>query len=182
MLLKKNGLTLAGAAAVLGLALSLPAQAHVHHDEGHQQHKQMKGEAMPVAKGIKVHMGWSRALPPVVKNGAAYLMIHNYSGERNAIVGAYSDVAGSVEMHTSESGSDGMMTMSQLDKVAIQPGGAVTFKPGGHHFMLIDLKKPLKAGEQFPLYLKMARGGDVKVMIDIKGADKQQAHNHHHHH
>lgn len=184
MLLKKSGLlSMTAAIGVAGASFGISANEHQHqnhknmHHEAHQEHHQQ----MP-AKGIKVHMGWSRALPPVVKTGAAYLMIHNYSAQSNAIVGAHSDVADKVEIHTSEQGTDGMVSMEQLSRVEIKPGGAVTFKPGATHLMLLGLKQPLKAGEEFPLYLKMAEGGDVKVMITIKGGSDQSAHQHHGHH
>ncbi len=42
----------------------------------------------------------------------------------------------------------GVMKMRPVEGgLEIKPGETVTFKPGGYHVMLVDLKAPLQAGQ-----------------------------------
>lgn len=174
MLLKKHSLM-----AVITGALLVPPGSLAHEpaqqgEQGSTRHQQP--HHLVTASGITAHQGWARALPPVVKTGAVYLTLQNDSGDENAIIGAHSDRAERVEIHHTWQDGDGMMVMSQLERVELPPGAAVIFQPGGQHLMLIGLTAPLQAGQQFPLYLKMARGGDVKVMVDIRAVSAGRTH------
>lgn len=42
-------------------------------------------------------------------------------------------------------------------------------KPGGLHIMLVNLKQPLRKGDQFPLSLKFERGGIKEATITVYG-------------
>jgi len=43
----------------------------------------------------------------------------------------------------------------------------VELKPGGYHIMLMDLKRPLNAGETFPITLHFARAGDITATVVV---------------
>ena len=59
---------------------------------------------------------------------------------------------------------DGVMQMREIPGgLAIPADGSVSLKPGGYHVMLIDLKKPLKAGETVQLTLNFEKAGKVDV-------------------
>jgi copper(I)-binding protein len=64
----------------------------------------------------------------------------------------------------------GVMSMRSLDKIKVEPGQVVTLQPGGMHMMLIDLKRPLTAGQSFPLTLKLADGDSVTVAVSVLSA------------
>lgn len=59
------------------------------------------------------------------------------------------------------------MKMRRLDGVTVAGGQSVTFKPGGYHLMLMDLKQPLKQGEKLPLTLVFEKAGEVSVEAAI---------------
>ena len=123
--------------------------------------------AEPYVHGdLSVHRPWSRALPAVAPNGGAYFHIENGGDEAVHIVSAASTVAGRVELHTHEM-DGGLMKMRHIDSVEVPARGAVTFKPGGLHVMLIGLKTPLVAGERFPLTLEFENAGAIDVMVEV---------------
>ena len=57
--------------------------------------------------------------------------------------------------------------MRPVASLVIAPNETKVLQLGGLHFMLVKLKKPLVAGEHFPLTLEFADAGsvDVKVMV-----------------
>jgi copper(I)-binding protein len=78
-------------------------------------------------------------------------------------------VASRVEFHIHA--MDGsVMTMRQLDSIDLKAGETATLKPGGLHIMLIDLKRPLKEGESFPLTLTLDGGGSLAFEVKVLGA------------
>ena len=109
---------------------------------------------------------WSFELPPVSPNGAAYLRIENRGQASDRLVSAHSPIAGRAEMHTHEM-AGGMMKMRRVHSVEIPAQGEVAFEPGGLHVMLLGLKKPLVAGERFPLVLEFEKAGAVEVSVEI---------------
>lgn len=149
--------------ALLLLTLTLmagPALAHKEQDHG--------GAGKPAASGeVRVMHAWARATPPGAANGAAYLQIHNGGAQADRLVGADSDRSRVTELHTVEM-KDGVAAMVQLDAVPLAAGETVRFEPGGRHVMLIALDRPLKEGEHFQLTLRLERGGEVKVPVEVR--------------
>ena len=105
------------------------------------------------------------------------------------IVGAESAGAGVVELHQMSINSAGVMSMRQVEALEIAAGEALELKPGGYHLMLMDLKKkPLAAGDTFPIVLKFqttdgklhTQGVNMEVRA-ITAPAKPTEHNHHHH-
>lgn len=116
----------------------------------------------------------------VSKTGAAYFMaIKNNGKVDDQLMGAKSDVSSSVEIHKMVMENDSMK-MRAVPEVQLPAGYEVTFKHGqanGYHLMLIDLKKPLKEGDKFPLVLKFKRAGECQAEIWVE-ALKADAHKH----
>jgi hypothetical protein len=115
-----------------------------------------------------------------VKNGAAYFMAIKNSGKQNdQLIGAGSDVSRSVEIHEMTM-DKGVMKMRAVPEVQLPAGFDVTFKHGqanGYHLMLIDLKKPLKLGDKFPIMLKFKRAGECQAEVWVE-APKADEHKH----
>ncbi len=66
--------------------------------------------------------------------------------------------------------NNGVMTMRPLDKGSwIEPGKTVKLAPGGYHLMLMDLKNPLKQGDQVPLTLEFEKAGKVDAVARRAG-------------
>ena len=76
------------------------------------------------------------------------------SSDGARLVGASSSVAGVVEIH--EMVMEGsVMKMRAIPGLDLPPGRSVELKPGGYHVMLMDLKRPLKAGDRVPVELRI---------------------------
>ncbi|MEA2863035.1 MAG: periplasmic copper chaperone [Bradyrhizobium sp.] len=125
------------------------------------------------AGDLLISQAWSRATPGGAKIGGGYLTIENKGSTPDRLTGGSADVAGRVELH--EMGTtDGVMKMRPLDKgLTIEPGKTVKLAPGGHHLMLVDLKTPLKQGEQVPVTLDFEKAGKAKVTLDVQGIGAQ---------
>lgn len=115
---------------------------------------------------VHVMSAWSRALPPVSRNGAVYLSMKNYAAVPDRLVGASSPIAEQVEIHT-HAMEGGMVTMRRLVDIVLNPGEYVRLEPGGNHLMLIGLKEPLKEGGQIPLTLEFENASPVELWVTV---------------
>jgi copper(I)-binding protein len=120
-------------------------------------------------EGLKVEQLWARASLAGVRNGIVYGRLADDGGAAVELVSASTPVADHVEFHE-DNMTGGVMTMRPLDGIKVEPGQVVTLQPGGMHMMLVDLKRPLTAGQSFPLILKLADGGSVTVAVSVLGA------------
>lgn len=136
--------------------------------------------AGPVARAEEVKAGdlvitqaWSRATPPGAKIGAGYLTIENKGTTADRLTGITSEAAGKIEVHEM-SMNNGVMKMRPVEGgLAIDPGKTVKLAPGGYHLMMMDLKKPLKQGDEVPVTLDFAKAGKVAVTLDVEGVGAQ---------
>lgn len=128
---------------------------------------------------IEVSQAWSR---PAVAGGtgAGFLTLTNRSKAPDALTGAESPMARKVEVHRTTM-AGGVMKMAKVERVAIPPGGKVTFAPGGHHLMLFGLTKALNAGDRVPATLIFASGARVKVELVVGTGAAAPAMDHSHH-
>jgi copper(I)-binding protein len=121
------------------------------------------------AERVTVNNAWARATAPSQEVGAAYMDIKSVTDA--TLTKVESPVADVVEIHMM-SMKNGVMEMRMLETMPLPAGKVVKLEPGGFHLMLIDLKKPLKAGEDiaFTLHIKDAKGGtrQMKVAAPIK--------------
>jgi copper(I)-binding protein len=116
--------------------------------------------------GIEAHDFWARSAM-AGGNGAAYMLLHNHATSDDALVGASSDVAETVEIHLSQMKADGTMEMIQQESIALPADGEVELKPGSYHVMLIGLKQDLKAGDEFSLTLHFTNHEDITLTIPV---------------
>ncbi len=112
--------------------------------------------------------------------GAVYFMnIKNNGKDVDQLIGARTDASSSVEIHEM-SLENNIMKMRAIPEVQLPSGFEVTFKHGqanGYHLMLIDLKKPLKLGDKFPMTLKFKKAGECQAEVWVE-APKGEAHKH----
>lgn len=100
---------------------------------------------------------------------AVYLTIANAGTAADRLVSAATDIAGIVEIHTSEMDSQGVMRMRPLtDGLEIPPNGSVNLEPGGYHIMLMELNQPLMPGTTITLTLKFASGTTLEVEAEVR--------------
>jgi copper(I)-binding protein len=121
------------------------------------------------ASALRMESPWARASLSGVRNSIVYGALVNEGSAALTIVGGSTPMASRVEFHIHAMNGD-VMTMKQLDSIALKPGERVTLQPGGLHIMLIDLKQPLKQGASFPLTLVTGDGASLDVMVKIESA------------
>ncbi len=120
------------------------------------------------AAGVTVQDAWVRAMPPGARTSAAFLTLHNGDDRPHALVGAASDVARLVELHT-HLHDHGVMRMRPVARIAIPAHGSVRLQPGGYHIMLIDLRHPIRAGDSVALTLRLEDGSTLAVQAEARG-------------
>jgi periplasmic copper chaperone A len=120
------------------------------------------------SKSLVITQPWSRATPGGAKVAGGYLTIENRGPATDRLLSASSAVAKKLEMHEMTVNS-GVMTMRPIEGgLAIEPGKAVKLAPGGVHLMFVELKAPLKQGEQIPVTLTFERAGEVKALFEVQ--------------
>lgn len=113
--------------------------------------------AMPaLAADIKIENAWVRAPAPGQAVVGGFLDITSSQSDAS-LVSASSPVAEVTELHEM-SMKNGVMIMRPVPYIRLPKGQIIKLAPGGLHIMLIDLKKPLKAGDKVPLMLKTLSG------------------------
>ena len=118
---------------------------------------------------VELNHAWARATAPGQEVGAAYLELKSATDQ--TLVKVESPAAGSVEIHKMTM-KNGVMEMRMLETLELPAGQTVKLEPGGFHFMLFDLKQPLKTGESVPLTLnlkdKAGKASTLKVDLPVK--------------
>jgi len=123
-----------------------------------------------------VSEAWSRATPPGVEVGAAYMVIKGGSRD-DRLVGASSERADMVHLHDVVE-EDGVAKMRSTEEVAVPAGKRVELAPKGKHLMLMGLDAPLVTGQTYALVLQFAESGEQKVTVTVREATAEPAHQH----
>ena len=104
-----------------------------------------------------------RATIGSMPSSAAYLSITNQGAMADRLLAVESSLAHKTELHTMDV-TNGVMKMRQIDDgIAIPSGKTIQLAPGGFHVMLIGLKAPLNADENYQVTLVFEKAGKVKV-------------------
>lgn len=118
---------------------------------------------------VKISEAWVRASAPGQSVGAAYMTLN--SAEDSTLVYVETPVADAAEIH-SMTMDNGVMKMRMLDELTLKAKTPQTLAPGGFHLMLMDLQKPLKAGENVTFRLcfkdKTGKITDQLVTLPVK--------------
>jgi len=122
---------------------------------------------------------WVRGTVAPQKATGAFMQITSAQGGK--LVSAQSPLAGVTEVHEMAMEGD-VMKMRAVPALELPAGKAVELKPGGYHLMLMDLKQPLKAGENLPLTLtieaKDGRRETLELKVPVRAAAAAVEHKH----
>jgi copper(I)-binding protein len=119
------------------------------------------------AGALEISQPWARATPKGADSGAAYLTVTNTGKTLERLSCTSSDAAATCQVHEM-SMHNGVSQMRPMeDGVPIKPGETVTFKPGGYHIMLGNLKHQLQQGKTVEATLKVSDGSTVSVQFPI---------------
>jgi copper(I)-binding protein len=124
------------------------------------------------ADAVQISNAWARATAPGQEVGAAYMTLK--SATTLQVTQAETKIAEAVEIHEMTM-KDGVMKMRMMEILDLPAGKEVHLEPGGFHFMLFDLKEPLKAGSSFDLILniKDAQGKTSKQTVKVPVKPRQ---------
>ena len=116
------------------------------------------------AANLSVTDAWARATMPGQKVSAAYMQLQSDADAR--LVSASSPAVPRVEVHEMKMDGD-VMRMREVKSIELPKGKTVSLEPGGYHIMLMNLTKPIAAGEVIPLTLVVESGGKRQT-IEVK--------------
>jgi len=119
------------------------------------------------AAGIEVRQAFSRASIGQATSGVVYLTLVNHSSLPGRLIAASTPAAARSDLHMSERSGD-VVKMRRLETLAIEPGEAVAFEPGGAHIMLSGLTAPLREGDRLALTLEFETAGVLTVEVPVK--------------
>lgn len=123
---------------------------------------------------LAVEGAWARTVLQGQGASAAYMVLT--AREPLTLTGAVSPAAGIVEIHQMKMEGE-VMKMRAVDTLALAAGQKVEFKPGGYHFMLMDLKARFQAGASVPLTLQFrdAKGAERTLAVTVPVRHQPQA-------
>ena len=138
-----------------------------------------------VAK-LQLDDAWARQSPMGATMGAAYLNITSPVEDTLVGVSVAPDVAKEAQVHetvmaqTNAGGNEGESTtpmkgtggdemmMREVGSISLPAGEMVELKPGGFHIMLIELAKPLTAGQKIKITLEFEKAGTKTVNAEVR--------------
>lgn len=110
---------------------------------------------------VVVDDAWIKAAPSGMT--AIFGTLRNPTTQPVTVVSATTSVSDRAEMHEVV-GNAGQMVMQQKPGGFVIPAnGSHALKPGGDHIMVLDLDKPVVAGEQVTATLTLADGTTVRI-------------------
>lgn len=98
---------------------------------------------------------------------AAYFEVMNGTDVPVAIIDATSTAARAVEMHETKL-EGGMMSMRQVERIVLEAHRRTRLQPGGSHLMLIDVHRPLRAGDTVDLTLTLSDRSTRRVNARVE--------------
>lgn len=132
------------------------------------------------ASAIDVDNAYIREVPPGAMATGSFLTLKNNSGQEVRLIGAASNAAKKVELHT-HINDKGVMKMRQISHISIGAHQETKLQPGGLHIMFIGLQKELKAGQTIPMTLEFEDGSQKELTVPVKSIMKPMGTMHHHH-
>lgn len=115
-----------------------------------------------ICGSIEVKNAIIYAAPPKANNGGAFMEIKNLTDKEMVLIGAENNVSRVTELHTHIE-EQGMKKMVQVKEIKIAPKSSAVLKRGGDHIMLINLQKPLNAGDTVNIKLIFSNNETVNV-------------------
>ena len=122
--------------------------------------------------GLTIRDAYARSANP--RSGAVFMVVENHRDAECRLIGAASDAAEMVELHT-HAEVDGVMKMQKVE------GGQHALARGGDHVMLMGLTAPLADGDTVALTLDFGDCGtrQVEAPVDNDRVEEMQAHRGH---
>ena len=110
----------------------------------------------PASQGVEIADGWVRASEFSAEAGGmtgAFAKITNTTNTDVTLVGGSAEIAGMVEIHEVVMLDNAMKMQKKEGGIVIGAGQTIVLEPGGLHVMLMDIAKPIVAGDTITLTL-----------------------------
>ncbi len=137
-------------------------------------------------EGIDIADPYARASTAMSQSGAAFMEFTNPGAEDCRIIGARSDVAQRVELHTHIEDDAGVMRMVEVEEGFLIPAeGSYILARGGDHLMFLGLTQPLAHGDEITVTLVFEEGDDLEFTMPVdleRMPDHGHSHDHSHGH
>ena len=128
-------------------------------------------------RSLHIDHPFARATPPGARSGGVFLSVENNGDRADRLLSVSTPVAGTAELHQMVMDA-GVMRMRAVAGVDVKPGDRLVLQPGGYHVMLADLKRPLQAGDSFPLMLVFEKAGSIEVSVVVENMGAGAMHPH----
>ena len=126
--------------------------------------------------GVAISEPYARTNGGIGASGAVFFLIENHSETDDRLIGAASDVADMVQLHTHKAGADGVMQMMEVPEgFPVAASDVHELARGGDHVMLMGLKQELKDGDTISLTLTFEHAGEIIVEVPVENARKDGA-------
>ncbi len=120
------------------------------------------------AADITIEDAYARSSTAMSKSGAAFMTIVNAGAGDDRLIGAASDIAARVELHTHIQDENGVMLMREdEDGFPIPAGGSHALARGGDHVMFMGLTAPLEHGDTVALTLTFEKAGEITLTVPV---------------
>jgi copper(I)-binding protein len=131
----------------------------------------------PLPDAPQISDVWIKATIPGASVSAAYLRIK--SAKPIKLVKAETAVAGIAELHSMRM-NDGVMEMKAEPAFDVPAGKSIELKPGGMHIMLMQVAKPIIAGDKVALTLTFDIGSGTPLVMKVDAIARAQSAHHGH--
>lgn len=117
---------------------------------------------------IMIKDAYARASSPTAMAGAAFFHVMNHGDEDDRLIGAKSDAAKRVELHTHKEDANGVMKMMHVEEgFPIAADSMHALKRGGDHVMFMGLTQPFEDGTTISVTLVFEKAGEMTVEIPV---------------
>lgn len=117
---------------------------------------------------VVIEDAYARVSSAMAQSGAVFMRIYNHNDFDEVLIGAASDVAERVELHTHVQDAAGVMRMVEVEGgIAMAPDETVMLERGGLHVMLLGLTRPLENGDSFSLTLEFQNSDPITIEVTV---------------
>jgi copper(I)-binding protein len=117
--------------------------------------------------GISVRDAWVRETPPGIAMMAGYMVLQNKTSRSQVLVAARSSGFETVMIHRTVA-KEGMTGMEHAPQIELLPHASLLFAPGEYHLMLLNPKRPLRAGDRVDITLEFRGGLVLRVAYEVR--------------
>ncbi|WP_207938582.1 copper chaperone PCu(A)C [Actinomadura darangshiensis] len=104
--------------------------------------------------------------PPMADMAAGYFTVVNTGTGADRLTGVTSDIATDVSLHTTTANG----AMSAVKAMAVPAHGRLVLRTGGHHLMLMGLRRKPKTGDTVTFTLRFATSSPITVRAPVRPA------------